>query len=101
MLRGTTPTVEITLPNTYDLTGVTTIYMSFEQKKRNILDLSANRLTINANKISATLTQEETLLFKDSVTAYTQLRWLQSGVAYGTKKAVINIDGIIKDGVIS
>lgn len=101
MLRGTTPTVTLTLPEEFDLSGVTVAYMSFGQKELEVFSVPKSRITMEANAATATLTQEETLQLSSNYPTKIQLRWLKGGVAYGTKAVSVDTDEIIKDGVIS
>ena len=101
MLRGTTPTVTLTLPDDIDLSGATVAYMSFGQAGKDLFDVAIANLTLVANTASATLTQAQTLLLEAGRMTQIQLRWLDSGVAYGTKIVTVPTDAIIKDGVIS
>lgn len=101
MLRGTTPTVTLTLPEDIDLSGATVAYMSFGQAGKDLFDVAIANLTLVANTASATLTQAQTLMLEAGRMTQIQLRWLDSGVAYGTKIVTVPTDAIIKDGVIS
>lgn len=101
MLRGTTPTVTLTLPDDIDLSGATVAYMSFGQAGKDIFDVAIANLTLVANTASATLTQAQTLMLEAGRMTQIQLRWLDSGVAYGTRIITVPTDAIIKDGVIS
>lgn len=101
MLRGTTPTVTLTLPEDIDLSGATVAYMSFGQAETDLFDVELARLTLSGNTATATLTQAETLQLAAGIKTKIQLRWLKSGVAYGTRIVTVPTDAIIKDGVIS
>lgn len=101
MLRGTTPTVTLTLPDEFDLSGVTVAYMSFGQKELEVFSVPKNRITMAENAATVTLTQAETLQLSSNYPTKIQLRWLKGGVAYGTKIVSVDTDEIIKDGVIA
>ena len=99
--RGTTPTITMTLPNTYDVSTADTAYLSFGQGQNDIFDIPLNRLVfLSGYKIEATLTQAETLKLLSEAMVSIQLRWKKSGLAYATKKVKMDVDGIIKDGEI-
>lgn len=100
MLRGTTPTVTITMPSEIDTTGASVAYMSFGQGEEEKFSVPIERLTLNGNIVSAFLSQEETLLLEEGFKTQIQLRWVKEGVAYGTKIVKVNTDPIIKEGVI-
>lgn len=101
MLRGTTPTVTLTLPNNVDLSGATAAYMSFGQSGKDVFDIGIADLTLVDNTATTTLTQAQTLQLDAGRMTQIQLRWLKSGVAYGTKIVQVPTDAIIKEGVIS
>lgn len=101
MLRGTTPTVTLTLPAEVDLSTATVAYMSFGQNGKDLFDVAISGLTLVGNTASATLTQAQTLMLEAGRMTQIQLRWLDDGVAYGTKIVLVPTDAIIKDGVIS
>lgn len=100
MLRGTTPTVTLTCPPEIDFSGVTTAYMTFGQNWVDLFDVPKSRLTMSGNVCTALLTQEETLKLTAGTKTQIQLRWLKSGVAYGTRAVTVRTDEILKDGVI-
>jgi len=101
MLRGTTPTVTLTLPEEVDLSTATVAYMSFGQNGVDKFDIAINNLVLSGNTASATLTQAQTLQLEAGRMTEIQLRWLADGLAYGTKIVLVPTDPIIKDGVIS
>jgi len=101
MLRGTTPTVTLTLPDDVDLSSATAAYMSFGQNCKELFSVSINNLVLSDNTASATLTQAQTLMLEAGRMTQIQLRWLDDGVAYGTKIVQVPTDAIIKDGVIT
>lgn len=99
--RGTTPTITMTLPNTYNVSSADAAYMSFGQGQNDIFDIPNNRLTVTSGYVvSATLTQAETLKLAGEAMVSIQLRWKKSGKAYATKKVSIDVEAIIKDGEI-
>lgn len=101
MIRGTTPTVTLTLPEGVDVSSPTAAYMSFGQNGKEVFSVEKANMTLSSNTASATLTQAQTLLLEGGRWTEIQLRWLKSGVAYATKIIKVETDGIIKDGVIS
>ena len=101
MLRGTTPTVTLTLPEEVDLSTATVAYMSFGQNGVDKFDIAIANLVLADNTATATLTQAQTLQLEAGRMTQIQLRWLDDGVAYGTKIVQVPTDAIIKDGVIS
>ena len=101
MLRGTTPTVTLTLPEDIDLSGATVAYMSFGQAGKDLFDVAISGLTLVDNTATATLTQAQTLLLEAGRMTQIQLRWLDTCVAYCTRIVTVPTDAIINDWVIS
>lgn len=101
MLRGTTPTVTLTLPEDIDLSGATVAYMSFGQAGKDLFDVAISGLTLTENIATANLTQAQTLLLEAGRMTQIQLRWMKGNKAYGTRIVTVPTDAIIKDGMIS
>lgn len=78
MRQGTTPTIQITI-NDIDLNEMQNIYVVFEQNGY-ILKKESSDLDIEGNTISVSLSQEETLNFKEG-TCNIQLRMITKGGA--------------------
>lgn len=76
MRQGTTPTIQITI-NDIDLNEMQNIYVVFEQNGY-ILKKESSDLDIEGNVISVSLSQEETLNFKEG-TCNIQLRMITKG----------------------
>lgn len=100
VLRGTTPTVILVMPETVDVSGASSAYLSFGQLGKEVFSIPLARLTLSDNTCTATLTQAETLSLSSDQQTKIQLRWVKEGVAYGTKKVSVPTEGIIKEGVI-
>lgn len=108
MRRGTTPTLTFTLP--YEI-AISTLYITFVQRDKTVLEKTENDATIDKNKITLNLTQDETLLFQSSPTAmtlsdlpqpvYIQLRIRDAdGNSFASQIIQTSVDAILKDGVI-
>jgi len=97
MKRGTTPTNTFSVD--VDLTG-TTIFVSYEQDGKVVVEKTGSDLTVGTNSISLVLSQEETLAFHPGPVNI-QIRYVD---VYGTADASNIIkttaERIIKDGVI-
>ena len=76
MRQGTTPTIQITI-NDIDLNEMQNIYVVFEQNGY-ILKKKSRDLDIEGNVISVSLSQEESLNFKEG-TCNIQLRMITKG----------------------
>ena len=99
MRRGTTPTHEFTTDT--DLTSADVIYLTYKQGNHTVLELEKDRMTVTAESLSVTLTQEETLSFDQSLNFNIQIRARfpdQSAVASNIMNATA--EAILKDGVI-
>lgn len=76
MVRGTTPTYILTLPQEIDLSVADGIYVTFSNKQYQILlTKSGDDLEIEANTIKVFLTQEETLSMP-RCEVYMQVNWI-------------------------
>jgi len=97
MRRGSTPT------NTFDvdidLTNAT-VFVSYEQGGRVVLEKTGEDLTITAESIVLNLTQEETLAFVPGKVNI-QIRYVfPNGTADASNIINTTFERIIKDGVI-
>lgn len=102
--RGTTPVIEVDIPDEIDLQHATEIWFSIGQGNKLIVDrtLTDGGLTINDKMIVVNLTQEETLLLKASSKGKCGIRiHMDDGMAWATDDSeVVNVLNIVKDGVI-
>lgn len=73
MVKGTTPTIICTLPETVDLTAAENVYFSLQQGA-NIITKTGNSLDVSAHEVSVYFSQEETLSLSPG-TARVQLNW--------------------------
>ena len=73
MVRATTPTFELTIPDSVDLTTAERIVFSLAQDSLQI-DKEGEDIVIDGNVVSVYLTQEETLNLSVG-TAQIQLNW--------------------------
>lgn len=97
MRRGSTPT------NTFgvdiDLTNAT-VFVSYEQNGMVVLEKTGDDLTVTADSIQLSLSQEETLAFKPGEVQI-QIRYvLPTGAADASNIVRTTFERIIKDGVI-
>lgn len=64
MVRGTTPTFSLTVPETVDLTAAANIYVTFAtMDNQNIVTKTGDDLEVTEHQVDVFLSQEETLLF--------------------------------------
>lgn len=59
MYRGTTPTLLFTMP--FNSTGITVLYVTFQQEGKNVLEKALDDVEWEGNEIKIKLTQEDTL----------------------------------------
>lgn len=99
MRQGTTPTIQITI-NDIDLNEMQNIYVVFEQNGY-ILKKESNDLDIEGNTISVSLSQEETLNFKEG-TCNIQLRMItKGGVAIASPIKTTKVYRVLNKEVIT
>ena len=101
MIRATTPTYILTLPDTaeVDLTEMTEVHFTLVQGKSNIIDKIVE--PTDSKTVEVTLAQEETLNLKDGI-AEIQLNWIDaSGNRGATYVNTIRIDKQLLDEVLT
>lgn len=99
MIRGTTPTISFKLPFDYNL--VEEIWLTLEQRGKEVLTKTKEDMVYEWNIVSTKLTQEETLMFreKEQVKIQARIRTVDGNV-FASKIRTITVDEILKDGVI-
>ena len=101
MIRGTTPTLEFTLP--FDCSLLTEIYITFAQYGTTVLEKSMADCTCSGTLVTLSLSQEDTLKMKQDrmAIAEVQLRVrTKDGSALASNIMQIRVDIILKEGVI-
>lgn len=101
MYRGTTPTLVFKLDTELDLTTLTQVWVTIQNGDTQY-NFDITRVTIDNEEktIAVSLTQEETLALK-RVVSNVQLRMLTSAdKALATNIVQININNVLKGGVI-
>lgn len=99
MIRGTTPTLEFTLP--FDTSLLSDAYVTFAQNKHVVLDKKLSECQCSENKLIVKLTQEETLMLKCNCLVEMQIRAKDlNGDVIASDIIVESPDRILKDGVI-
>ena len=102
MIRGTTPTHKLNV--NVDLTEAR-VYVTYKQRGSVIVERNneeeTNTLTINAESVELTLTQEETLKFYANEKVEIQIRAIfEDGKAIASNIVSVYTDKILKDGEI-
>lgn len=101
--QGTTPYLQVAIEGC-DLSEAAVIHVTIEQGTFKRLDLTGERITVEANEegsvVTAHLTQEETLGFKQGF-AELQVRWKdQYGESFEIEVITVNILKALYKGVI-
>lgn len=100
MYRGTTPQLEVIVTGV-DFAEVAELWLTIGQNGRPIVNKDLEDLTIEDNTIYVTFTQEDTLALRACSSTYLQLRVLMNdGTAIATPVKKLNVNEIIKDGII-
>lgn len=103
MIKGTTPTFQLKVPNTVDLTQASKVYATFKQLTTTITKTGSD-ITVTAHQVDVSLTQQETLSLTDSdyIPLEIQLNWLYSGGARASTNVVqIMVDKNLINEVLS
>lgn len=101
MIRATTPTYILTLPDTaeVDLTEMTEVHFTLVQGKNNIIDKIVT--PTDSKTVEVTLSQEDTINLKDGI-AEIQLNWIDaSGNRGATYVSTIRIDKQLLNEVLT
>ena len=98
MYRGTTPTMVLTVDKISEI-EISQLYLSLRQFG-NIIEKTLEDVELKGNVLYCTLTQEETLsLIKGKVELQVRIK-SKSNVAYATNKIQVDVEDILKEGVI-
>jgi hypothetical protein len=99
MKRGTTPTN--TFKTNIDLTGAT-VFLTYSQRGRVVLEKTGDDLEISAEAIVTRLTQKDTLGFDALQKVSIQIRYVfPDGTAGASNIMTASVGEILKDGEIS
>lgn len=101
MIRATTPTYILTLPDTaeVDLTEMTEVHFTLVQGKNNKIDKIVE--PTDSKTVEVTLSQDDTINLKDGV-AEIQLNWIDaSGTRGATYVSAIRLDKQLLNEVLT
>lgn len=100
MIRGTTPTLELTTD--VDLSSCEELYITISQSGVDLIEKSIEDCIIENEKCTVTLTQEDTLKLDDKYPCYLQLRGkTPEGTVFATYPPYeLDVGKILKQGVI-
>lgn len=99
MVRGTTPTLEFTLP--FDTSNLAAAWVTLAQSDSEVLTKTLEECKCEGKMLLVKLTQEETLKLQQENNTEIQLRVrTKAGEALASDIITRNTDRILKDGVI-
>lgn len=104
LIRGTTPTIIITVQTDIDLTQVAEVWIYLSQQNKVKVDKQLDDVSIDTeNKtITVTLSQDDTLALKADIDTLFQIRLLlMNGTALATLASKVTVKEIYKGGVIT
>lgn len=102
IIRGTTPTIIISIQTEIDLSEVSAawIYISQQNKVRVNKELSDIEIDAEEKTITVVLTQEDTLNLKAGIETLFQIRLRLADTALATTATKIVVKEIYKEGII-
>lgn len=104
LIRGTTPTIIITVQTDIDLTQVAEVWIYISQQNKVKVDKQLEDVTFDYEHktITVTLSQNDTLGLKAETDALFQIRLLlMNGTALATLASKVTVKEVYKGGVIT
>lgn len=98
MTRGTTPTLNFTLP--FASSNITTLNISFVQSNRIKFEKILTDCTKSGNTLTVTLTQAETLKLDSSHPLEIQIRCKCGNTTMASQIMSVDVQRILKEGII-
>lgn len=98
MYRGTTPAFTFTLP--IDTADISLLSVAFKQNGELKFDKSKDDVTLEDKKIVVTLSEEETLSLDPNYPILIQLRVGVGNSRLASQIFKVNVNDILKDGVL-
>ena len=101
MIRGTTPTLQFTLP--FDTSLIAEMYVTIAQDGKTVMEKALSDCSCSGTSVSLVLTQEDTLGLQQQPhsRAEIQLRVrTTAGEALASDIMRVHVDRILKEGVI-
>lgn len=101
MIRGTTPTLEFTMP--FDTSLIAELYITITQNNATALEKTLSDCNCNDTSVSLTLTQEDTLRLEQKPYSDSEMQIrvrTVAGEALASNIMRIYVGRILKDGVI-
>ena len=102
-IRGTTPTIEITVNSDIDLHQVAQVWVYISQQNKVKVDKQLENVTFDYEErtMTVTLSQEDTLNLKEGDALFQIRLLLMDGTALATLASKVDVKPIYKGGVIS
>ncbi len=103
LIRGTTPTIIITVQTEIDLHQVAEVWIYISQQNKVRVDKQLEDVTFDYDhrKMSVTLTQDDTLALKEGDALFQIRLLLMDGTALATLASKVDVKPVYKPGVIS
>lgn len=103
LIRGTTPTIVITVQTEIDLHQVSEVWIYISQQNKVRVDKQLVDVTFNYEQriMSVTLNQDDTLALKEGEALFQIRLLLVDGTALATLASKVDVKPIYKPGVIS
>ena len=99
MIRGTTPTLEFTLP--FELLNIKRLWITFSQNNKEMFTVEKDECEIKGSVITLTLSQRQSLLLCSSTMVEIQIRILtDKDESLASNIIKTPVQRILKDGVI-
>ena len=101
MIRGTTPTLEFTLP--FDTSLIAEIYVTMTQNGKTVLEKTLSDCNCSGTSVSLPLTQEDTLKLQQQPRSQAEIQIrvrTTAGEALASDIMSVYVGRILKEGVI-
>ena len=99
MIRGTNPTIIFTLP--FEVSSIQRLWITFSQRNEEVFTLSKDDCEMTDDKVTVTLSQEQTLLLMSNSLLDIQFRVLTiNDTALASNILSVPVHRILKGGVI-
>lgn len=101
MIRGTTPTLEFTLP--FDTSLIAEMYVTMTQNGKTVLEKTLSDCNCSGTSVSLTLTQEETLKLQQQLRSQAEIQLrvrTTAGEVLASDIMSVYVGRILKEGVI-
>ena len=103
LIRGTTPTIEISVQTEIDLHQVAEVWIYIAQQNKDKVNKKLTDVTFDYEhrKMSVTLSQEDTLALKEGDAVFQIRLLLMDGTALATLASNVDVKPVYKGGVIT